>query len=122
MIPAVTIAPASPGGDPSTPTGQVFNSFVSSGAFTLSDGSPATFLFATEDGTISGWNGGGNPIVIPDLWELIPGNGGSAGNTNAIYFTSGVKDEAHGLFGSLTANATPSTATMTGSDTHHQSS
>ena len=39
-----------------TPTGQVFNSFASEGAFSLSDGSAATFLFATEDGTISGWN------------------------------------------------------------------
>jgi len=55
-IPAVTIPPASPGGDPSSPTGQVFNSFASSGAFKLSNGSPALFLFATEDGTISGWN------------------------------------------------------------------
>ena len=55
-ISAVTIPPASPGGDPSSPTGQVFNSFASSGAFKLSNGSPALFLFATEDGTISGWN------------------------------------------------------------------
>src|SRR5689334_6311043 len=32
---------------PASPTGQVFNSFASDNAFVLSDGSPATFLFAT---------------------------------------------------------------------------
>jgi uncharacterized protein (TIGR03118 family) len=61
----------------------------------------------------------GNPIVIPDLWELIPGNGGAAGDPNAIYFTAGVQDEAHGLFGSLTPDATPSPATMTGAGSNH---
>ncbi len=298
VIPPVTIAPSAPGAGPAAPTGQVFNSFASSGAFTLQDGSPATFLFATEDGTISGWNkdagttsiiavnesidpadgsealglgavykglaiantddgpmlyaanfrhstvdmfdknfdqvksftdhklpdgyapfnvqvlddklfvtfalqdhtkhddvsGAGNgfvdefdleghllqrvasggplnspwglaiapssfgslsgdllvgnfgdgtinafnlhehnefdgklsgadgkPIAIPELWELIPGNGGAAGNTDTIYFTAGVKDEVHGLFGSLTPNATPSHMAMTG-DTSHQMS
>jgi uncharacterized protein (TIGR03118 family) len=293
-IPPVTIAPPTPGSGPAAPTGQVFNSFASTGAFMLQDGSPASFLFATEDGTISGWNPGagtqsiiavnesanpadgneaqgvgavykglaiadtkngpllyaanfrhgtvdvydqnfnevnsftdknlpagyapfnvqvldnklfvtfalqdstahddvagpgngfvdefdlqghllarvasggpldspwglaiapssfgtfggdllvgnfgdgtieaynlkndqfvgnltdasGNPIVIPDLWELIPGNNGSAGNSNTIYFTSGVQDEMHGLFGSLTANQTPSPAAMTGTGSH----
>src|SRR6185312_218903 len=49
-IPPVTIA-VPPGQTPgtATPTGQVFNSFQSTGAFMLSDGAPATFLFATED-------------------------------------------------------------------------
>jgi uncharacterized protein (TIGR03118 family) len=295
VIPPVTIAPPTPdASSPSAPTGQVFNSFATSGAFTLQDGSPATFLFATEDGTISGWNSAagtesiiavnesidpadgdeasgagavykglaiaqtadgpmlyaanfrhatvdmfdqnfnqvksftdpslpagfapfnvqvlndklfvtfamqddpkhddvsgpgngfvdefdleghllkqvaangpldspwglaiapssfgslagdllvgnfgdgridaynlkndtfvstltdanGNQIAIPDLWELIPGNGGSAGDPNAIYFTSGVQNEAHGLFGSLTpdAPANPMTMASTGSD------
>src|SRR6202161_2263627 len=53
-IPPITIA-VPPGQMPGTasPTGQVFNSFASDGAFTLSDGSPATFLFASEDGTVS---------------------------------------------------------------------
>ncbi len=294
-IPPVTIAPATPGGDPAAPTGQVFNSFADSGAFTLQDGSPATFLFATEDGTISGWNkaagaessitvnesanpadgsealglgavykglaiaptddgpmlyatnfrhgtvdmfdknfnqvgsftdrnlpagyapfnvqelngklfvtfalqddmkhddvagpgngfvdefdlsghlmdrvasGGplnspwglaiapdsfgkfagdllvgnfgdgtinafdphddkflgkltdasGNPLAIPDLWELIPGNGGSAGDPNKIYFTAGLQDEAHGLFGSLTADPAPMTAPTLSDAMHH---
>jgi uncharacterized protein (TIGR03118 family) len=289
-IPPVTIARPAPGAGPATPTGQVFNAFQSTGAFTLQDGAPANFLFATEDGTISGWNraagtqsiiavnesanpadgsealglgavykglaiaqtddgpalyaanfrhgtvdmfdqnfnqvksftdrhvpdgfapfnvqvlqdklfvtyamqddvkhddvagagngfvdefdleghllhriasggpldspwglaiapssfgsvagdllvgnfgdgtidafdtkhgtfegqllgGDGKPIVIPDLWELIPGNGAAAGDPNAIYFTAGVADEAHGLFGSLTPNPTPSPMAMAG--------
>ncbi|HEY6438867.1 MAG TPA: TIGR03118 family protein [Acetobacteraceae bacterium] len=295
VIPPVTIAPPTTDSGSAAPTGQVFNSLASTGAFMLQDGSPASFLFATEDGTISGWNpaagtqsiiavnesanpadgdeaqgvgavykglaiadtgngpmlyaanfrhgtvdvydqnfnavnsftdtnlpagyapfnvqvldgklfvtfalqddakhddvagpgngfvdefdlqghllarvasggsldspwglaiapssfgtfGGdllvgnfgdgtieaynlkndqfvgnltdasGNPIVIPDLWELIPGNNGSAGNSNTIYFTAGVQDEMHGLFGSLTANPTSSPVAMTGAASHH---
>ena len=58
--PPVTI----PSGDPSvnplgTPTGIVYNG--SSSDFLLESGKPAQFLFATEDGTISGWN----PAVLP---------------------------------------------------------
>jgi uncharacterized protein (TIGR03118 family) len=296
VIPPVTIAPATSDSGPAAPTGQVFNSFAANNAFTLMNGSPATFLFATEDGTISGWNkdagsksiiavnesidpadgsqalglgavykglaiaqsddgpmlyaanfrhgtvdmfdknfdqvksftdpnvptdfapfnvqvlgdklfvafamqddtkhddvsgqgngfvdefdleghllhrvasggpldspwglaiapdsfgkfagdllvgnfgsgtidafdlhhhdkfvgeltgGDGKPIVIPDLWELIPGNGGMAGDPNAIYFTAGLKDESQGLFGSLTPNSTPA---MTISDGLHHTS
>ena len=295
VIPAVTIAPATPDGGPAAPTGQVFNAFQASGAFMLSDGAPATFLFASEDGTISGWNRGaktetinvvnesqdtaagdpslggavykglaiaqtddgpmlyaanfrhgtvdmfdqnfnlvksftdphlpagfapfnvqvlngklfvsfamqdstkhddvagagngfvdefnleghlehriasggalnspwgmtiapasfgtfagdllvgnfgdgtidafklhgedhgfagqltgadGTPIVIGDLWALTTGNGGSAGDPNAIYFTAGVQDEAHGLFGSLTPNPAPPPVGMGGSGSH----
>jgi uncharacterized protein (TIGR03118 family) len=43
-----------------------------------------------------------HPIVIDGLWALAFGNGGSAGVTNAIYFTAGPNSEADGLFGSLT--------------------
>jgi uncharacterized protein (TIGR03118 family) len=57
-IPAspVTIPPPTPGAGPATPDGTVSNSFASSNAFMLSNGQPALFLFATEDGTIAGWN------------------------------------------------------------------
>ncbi|MGI9169549.1 MAG: TIGR03118 family protein, partial [Caulobacteraceae bacterium] len=43
----------------------------------------------------------GGPVELGDLWGLINGNGGSAGDINTVYFTAGVRNEAHGLFGSL---------------------
>ena len=43
----------------------------------------------------------GKPITIGDLWSLTPGNGGSAGSTGDIFFTSGVENESKGLFGSI---------------------
>lgn len=54
----VSIAPAAGGLPPGSPTGVAFNGTSS---FELTPGSPARFLFATEDGTISGWN----PLVNP---------------------------------------------------------
>jgi uncharacterized protein (TIGR03118 family) len=44
----------------------------------------------------------GEPIVIDGLWALRVGNGASGGDANKIYFTAGLDDEQHGLFGSLT--------------------
>jgi uncharacterized protein (TIGR03118 family) len=41
------------------------------------------------------------PIVLGDLWGLINGNGGSGADPNKVYFTAGIMNEAHGLFGSL---------------------
>jgi uncharacterized protein (TIGR03118 family) len=43
----------------------------------------------------------GRPIVIDGLWAIIFGNGVSAGDKNALYFSAGPDDETHGLFGSL---------------------
>jgi uncharacterized protein (TIGR03118 family) len=61
------------GGDPSTPTGQVFNPFASVGAFKVAfpDGTdaPATFMFATQDGTITGWNPG--PAAAPHTQAVV---------------------------------------------------
>ena len=56
----VTIPPPSGGSPPAAPTGQVFNG---TSGFTLAPMKPAVFLFATEDGTISGWNPTVNPTV-----------------------------------------------------------
>jgi len=39
------------------------------------------------------------PIVIDHLWALSFGNGAAAGATNQLFFTAGIDDEAHGLFG-----------------------
>ncbi len=49
----VTIPPPAGDSGPSAPTGQVFNG---SANFEVASGKPAFFIFATEDGTISGWN------------------------------------------------------------------
>lgn len=51
---------ASTGG---TPTGIVFNDSPSPTSFVVS-GSPSKFLFATEDGVIAGWPGGGTQAFV----------------------------------------------------------
>jgi uncharacterized protein (TIGR03118 family) len=46
--------------------------------------------------------GHGQSLVIDGLWALAFGNGAGAGPTNTLYFTAGIDDEAHGLFGTIT--------------------
>ncbi|HJT87093.1 MAG TPA: TIGR03118 family protein [Bryobacteraceae bacterium] len=61
ILPLVVAVPSgAAGGQPSGPTGQVQNSFGTSnpGAFVLANGRPASFIFSTQDGTISAWNSG----------------------------------------------------------------
>lgn len=41
------------------------------------------------------------PIVIDKIWGILFGNGASLGDTNALYFAAGPKDETDGVFGSL---------------------
>src|SRR5437660_1845763 len=51
-------------GNSGTPTGTVFNIDLAGKGFMITDGThtaPAVFLFATEDGTIVGWNPGVDP-------------------------------------------------------------
>jgi uncharacterized protein (TIGR03118 family) len=51
-------------------------------------------------------NADGAPIVIPNLWALEAGNGGSGGDANAVYFTAGIPgpdNGNHGLLGRLQA-------------------
>jgi|RhiMetdeSRZDD1v2_1073273.scaffolds.fasta_scaffold09744_6 uncharacterized protein (TIGR03118 family) len=45
----------------------------------------------------------GNPITIDGLWSLTFGNGGVAGRTTDLFFTAGIDDENHGLFGRIRA-------------------
>jgi uncharacterized protein (TIGR03118 family) len=45
----------------------------------------------------------GNAIAISGLWALIAGNGGSGGDSNAIYFAAGTGGQQHGVLGSLQA-------------------
>lgn len=54
----VTIPPADSNSQTGSPTGTIFNGTT---GFALAPGKPAVFLFATEDGTISGWNPGVAP-------------------------------------------------------------
>jgi len=49
----VTVAPVPGSTEPASPTGIVVNS---TSGFEVAPGKPARFIFATEDGTISGWN------------------------------------------------------------------
>jgi len=45
----------------------------------------------------------GSPVVIDGLWAIAFGNGSAAGPTDSLYFLAGPSDEAHGLFGAITA-------------------
>src|SRR5438093_533938 len=65
-------------------------------AYTLADGD---FRGALRDVMT------GRPIAIDGLWALRVGNGGggvNGGDPNAVYFTAGIEDEMHGLFGTIT--------------------
>jgi uncharacterized protein (TIGR03118 family) len=64
---------------------------------------PTTFAFL---GQVLGPDG--QPLSIDGLWALSPGNDGSAGSSQMLYFTAGPGDEEHGLFGVLTAVPEPS--------------
>lgn len=94
----VTIPPpaGSSAGTVSAPTGQVFNG---TSDFLLSPGSPARFIFGTEDGTISGWNGGTSAVLKVDnsaagavYKGLALGNNGSGNFLYAANFTGGTID------------------------------
>ena len=57
----VTIPPGNPKLNPTgSPTGTIFNGTTD---FAVAAGKPAIFLFATEDGTVSGWNPGAAPTT-----------------------------------------------------------
>ena len=43
----------------------------------------------------------GQPVGIGGLWALLFGNGESLGDSNALYFTAGPREETEGLFGAL---------------------
>lgn len=60
----------------------------------------------------------GDAIVNDGLWGLAFGNGGPQFDPLALYFTAGIQDETHGLFGAITASesvvtpAAPEPATL----------
>ncbi len=49
----------------------------------------------------------GLPLSIDGLWALTPGNDGSAGSAQDLYFTSGPDGETHGLFGAILPASEP---------------
>lgn len=55
---------------------------------------------------------GNQAIAIDGLWALAPGNGGSAGSRDRLYFTAGPNGESHGLFGVVTAIPEPATIAL----------
>jgi uncharacterized protein (TIGR03118 family) len=46
--------------------------------------------------------GGNQALAIEGLWALSFGNGAKAGPATTLFFTAGIDDEEHGLFGTLT--------------------
>ncbi len=90
----VTIPPpaGSPAGTTATPTGNVFNG---TSGFVVTEGSasgPSRFIFATEDGTISGWN----PSV--DKTHAILEVDRSAVGAGAVYKGLAIASLASGTF------------------------
>jgi uncharacterized protein (TIGR03118 family) len=43
----------------------------------------------------------GGVLAVDGLWAIAFGNDDAAGASNALYFTAGPDDEAHGLFGRI---------------------
>ena len=67
-------------------------------------GSGEIAAFDVKHGNFKGLLRGrhGQPITIDGLWALGFGNNANAGPANTLFFTAGIDDEAHGLFGTLT--------------------
>lgn len=61
--------------------------------------------------SLRGWDG--DPISIDGLWGIGFGNGAAAGSSTDLFFAAGIDDEAHGLFGRLTAVPVPEPGTTT---------
>src|SRR5713226_965652 len=81
----VTVPPpaGSPAGTQSAPTGVVFNGSPTD--FLLAPGKQAIFIFATEDGTISGWNPGVNPPTSVTNAILKVDNSDKGSANGAVY-------------------------------------
>jgi uncharacterized protein (TIGR03118 family) len=99
LVVTIPTPPNSPKGAVAAPTGVVFNS---TGSFVVSAGGnsgPSRFIFATEDGTISGWN----PAVDGTHAILAvnhSGPGASAGRTRlgAVYKGLAIGNNGSGDF------------------------
>jgi uncharacterized protein (TIGR03118 family) len=83
------------------------------------DGTINVFNPTTDQflGKLSGADG--TPIKIGDLWSLVAGNNGPNSDPTKVYFTAGLVNEAHGLFGSLGAVNDPTHATTVSVHSSH---
>ncbi|MGB7556608.1 MAG: TIGR03118 family protein [Candidatus Korobacteraceae bacterium] len=96
----VVTIPSANGSDTGTPTGQVFNGTTD---FKIV-GTPAHFIFATEDGTISGWYTGTTAQIVVNNSPGAVYKGlalASAGGANYLYaanFRNGSVDVFDGSF------------------------
>lgn len=96
----VVTIPSANGSDTGTPTGQVFNGTTD---FKIL-GTPAHFIFATEDGTISGWYTGTTAQIVVNNSPGAVYKGlalASAGGANYLYaanFRNGSVDVFDGSF------------------------
>src|SRR5205814_8456802 len=75
------------------------------------EGNPSIHAYNPTTGAFLGTiqDESGNGIAIDELWALTFGNGGAGGDVNTLYFSAGIGEEEHGLFGKLnptTAQAT----------------
>jgi uncharacterized protein (TIGR03118 family) len=82
ILPLVVTVPAAASGSKGTPTGQVNNN---TSAFLLANGKKASFIFSTEDGTISAWNAGTAASILV--------NNSSSG---AVYYGLAIGTDAAG--------------------------
>ena len=92
LVVTIPPAPSDPPGTLGTPTGVVFNTATAaSGDFAIG-GSHTIFLFATEDGTISGWTGGGSATIAVNnsaAGSVYKGLAlASSGGANYLYATN----------------------------------
>lgn len=76
------------------------------------DGHISAFDTATDTFLGQIMDAGNQAIAIDGLWAIAPGNGGSAGSRDRLYFTAGPNGESHGLFGVLTAIPEPATVAL----------
>ncbi len=70
--------------------------------------SNGTFLGLLEDTS-------GAAISIDGLWSLTFGNDNGAGSSSVLYFSAGIENQHHGLFGSLEACIAPAISSVSAS-------
>ena len=87
----------------------IFGSALLIGNF--GEGNPSIHAYNPTTGAFLGTlqDESGNGIVIDELWALTFGNDGQGGDADTMYFSAGIGEEEHGLFGSLN----PTTASAT---------